>query len=115
MHMIGHQHIGVDGQALLLGGFPQTAEVKPVILVRREDRLPVVAALDDVQRLARQEEAGKACLGVVPNGDVKGDFGVIRTGAESYMPNALTRAAGSLQWLGFEGRHRGAGSWEIRV
>jgi hypothetical protein len=57
--MVGHQHIGVDGQPLLPSSLLQPAKIEAVILVCCENRFPVIAALDNVQRLTRQEKAGK--------------------------------------------------------
>jgi hypothetical protein len=45
----------VHGAAILCGGFGEPAPVKRIILVVEEDGLTVVAALDDVERLLRDE------------------------------------------------------------
>jgi hypothetical protein len=62
MHVIGHQHIGVHGAAMLRGGFGEPAVTMPVVVDGEERRHAVVTALDDVQRLTRQEIAtGSRC------------------------------------------------------
>ncbi|MND08976.1 hypothetical protein D3C83_319700 [compost metagenome] len=58
MHVVGHQHIGVDGQSVFAGGAFKTVQVKEVIGFRPEDRIAVVAALDDMKRLTVCEVTG---------------------------------------------------------
>jgi hypothetical protein len=57
MDMIGHQHIGMDGAAMLLGTFVEPVQVDGIIFVVEERRLTTIAALDDVSGDARQIEA----------------------------------------------------------
>lgn len=61
MDMVGHQHISMEGEAVGVGGILQTVEIEVKVVLCGEGRLAIVAALDDVQRLARDEEAGQAC------------------------------------------------------
>ena len=60
MHVVGHEHIGVDGQPMLAGRALETIQEDEVIGLGAKDRVAVVAALDNVQRLIWSEEAGKA-------------------------------------------------------
>ncbi len=50
----------MDGEAVGVGGILQTVEIEVKVVLCGEGRLAIVAALDDVQRLARDEEAGQA-------------------------------------------------------
>ena len=47
--MVGHENVGVNVAAALVGVLPQPVEIKAVIFIRIKARLPVVAPLDDVQ------------------------------------------------------------------
>lgn len=60
MHMVGHQAESMDRAAGALGRHMQYIEIAAIILVGEEDRLPVVAALDHMQRDIGQCEAGVA-------------------------------------------------------
>lgn len=60
MDVVGHQHISMDGEAVGVGGILQTVEIEVKVVLCSEGRLAIVTALDDVQRLARDEEAGQA-------------------------------------------------------
>lgn len=53
--MVGHQHIGMDGAAMARRRLAEPKAIARVILVVKEGRRPVVAALDHVQRLIGQE------------------------------------------------------------
>ena len=53
MNVIGHQHISMDVQTILLGGLFQPFEIGQVVAISRENSLPVVATLNDVLRHAR--------------------------------------------------------------
>jgi hypothetical protein len=57
VNMIGHQHVGMDGAAMLLGTFVEPVQVDGIIFVAEERRLTTIAALDDVSGDARQIEA----------------------------------------------------------
>ena len=57
--MVAHQPISLDRHAEFLRVVTQQVEQHPVIRRRREDGLAVVAALDDVVRVAGECEAGK--------------------------------------------------------
>jgi hypothetical protein len=50
MHVVGHQHEGVQGAAVLQCGLAQLLALVQVIAIIREARLPIVAALHDVLR-----------------------------------------------------------------
>ena len=49
MHMIGHQHIGVDGATMGSGGSDEPVAIADIVILAIEDRLAVIAALDHVQ------------------------------------------------------------------
>jgi len=49
MHVVGHEHVGVDGAAVLLGVQRQPMQIELVVLLRIEASRAVVAALHDVQ------------------------------------------------------------------
>ena len=51
MHMIRHQHIGVDVALVLLGGILQLVEVKMVILVGVENWGAIIAANNHMLRM----------------------------------------------------------------
>jgi hypothetical protein len=48
MDVIGHQHISMNAQAILVGGLLQPIEIGRVIVISGKDGLPIIAALDDV-------------------------------------------------------------------
>jgi hypothetical protein len=50
VHVVGHQHIGMNAAACLVGVPGQSVQVVAVIFVGEEAGLPVIAALDDVER-----------------------------------------------------------------
>ena len=56
--VVGHPNIGMDSQTLLGCRLGQGPTKKPVVLASAKEGLPVIAALDDVLRLARNDEAG---------------------------------------------------------
>jgi hypothetical protein len=57
--MIGHEHVGMDGAAVMPGRLPQQGAIAGIVLGPEEDRPAIIAALDHVQRLIRQEEPPK--------------------------------------------------------
>jgi hypothetical protein len=57
--VVGHQHVGMDVAAVFPHGGQQPSQENFAILVRMENRLPVVAALDHMQRLFRHKVAAK--------------------------------------------------------
>ena len=63
--MVGHENVGVNVAASLVGVLPQPVEIKALIFIRIKANLPVVAPLDDVQRDVRQSQAGAAWHGVL--------------------------------------------------
>lgn len=50
VHVIGHEHVRVDGAAEALREFAQVVPVEEVVFLGEEAHATVVAALDDVQR-----------------------------------------------------------------
>jgi hypothetical protein len=59
MNVIGHPGIGVDRKAMFGGSIYQRVAEKLKVGLAREDHLAVIAALDDVLRLARNDVAGQ--------------------------------------------------------
>jgi hypothetical protein len=53
--MIGHQNIGVDRNVALCRGLRQPIAIKAVILLAKENRLPIVAALNHMKRLINEK------------------------------------------------------------
>ena len=60
MHVIGHQHIGVQRTVLGGQGLAQPAQIEPTIGVAEENRLSIVATLDHVMGLAAKRQSGSA-------------------------------------------------------
>lgn len=60
MKVVGHQHIGVNCTGVTLYAIVQEFREMPVVFRRREDRFAIVAALNRMQRLTGNKEAGKA-------------------------------------------------------
>lgn len=52
--MIGHQHVGVDGAAVLASGVGQELYIKVPVVIGEKAGVAVVATLDDVDGNARQ-------------------------------------------------------------
>jgi hypothetical protein len=48
--MMGHQHVGVDGATALLRVLLEPVEIHPVVLLGKEARLAIVAALNKMLR-----------------------------------------------------------------
>src|SRR5574343_998348 len=67
MHMISHQHIGVDQAARLAGIFLQPIKIEAIILVGDEASLSVIATLDDVQGNIGESYAGAARHTLAPS------------------------------------------------
>ena len=57
MHMIGHQHIGVNGTRALLGVLTEPLKVRQMIFVGEKTRLAVVPPLNDMHRNAAERDA----------------------------------------------------------
>jgi len=57
--VVGHPDIGMDSQTLLGCRLDQGSTKKPVVRVSAKEGLPVMAALNDVLWLARNDEAGE--------------------------------------------------------
>ena len=57
--VVGHPDLGMDSQTLLGGHLDQGPTKKPVVRVSAKEGLSVIAALNDVLRLARNDEAGE--------------------------------------------------------
>jgi hypothetical protein len=60
MHVVGHQHAGVNRAGIFLAGFLEAVEIATEIFLGKEARFPVIAPLDDMLRHAGQREAGLA-------------------------------------------------------
>ncbi len=68
MEVVGHEHVRMQLHLELARVLGQHRQKQLVIGVAREDRLAVVAALDDVVRVARDGQTGKTGHGSI--GDV---------------------------------------------
>jgi len=66
MHVIGHQHIGVNGATMLGGDRDEPVAIADVVLLAIEDRFAVVAPLDDVQGLIGKKIAAESGHGRAP-------------------------------------------------
>jgi len=60
VHVICHQHVGMDDTSVLRGGVSQPPKVSSVVILAKEDGFPAVAALYDMGGNARQIESGLA-------------------------------------------------------
>ncbi len=60
MDVIGHQGVGVDGAATSASRLFQPMEIAVVIFIGKKARLAVDAALNDVQRVVGEKDAGAA-------------------------------------------------------
>jgi hypothetical protein len=58
--MVGHQHVGVDQAAALVGILLQPVEIDAVVFIAHEAALAVVAPLDEVQRDTGKNDARTA-------------------------------------------------------
>jgi len=58
VNVVGHEHIGVDGTAIIGSRFLQPVEVTVIILFGEETRLPIDAALHEVLRQAGEFYSG---------------------------------------------------------
>lgn len=63
--MVGHENVGVNVAASLVGVLAQPVEIKAVIVIRIKAGLAVVASLDDVLRDVGQNQAGATRHGVL--------------------------------------------------
>jgi hypothetical protein len=61
--MVRHPHIGVDREAVLERSLDQGITKELIVRLGGKDGLAVVAALDDVLRLAGEDVAGKTGYG----------------------------------------------------
>ncbi len=57
--MVGHQHIGMDRQPVFGCSRREPVAVAIIIVLGKEDRLAIIAALDHMQRLIGNEEASE--------------------------------------------------------
>ncbi len=48
MHMVGHQHVGMNGNAIPQRRFTQIGQIANVIAILEETRLTVVSPLNDM-------------------------------------------------------------------
>ncbi len=58
VNVIGHQDVGVQPAMVAPSGFFEIVEISPVVGVRVEARLTIIAPLDNVLRDARKDESG---------------------------------------------------------
>jgi hypothetical protein len=58
MHVIGHQHKGVNRATVPRSTLSQPGEVGAVIVIAKKDRLPIVSSLNHVRGHIRQVEPG---------------------------------------------------------
>ncbi len=65
MDMVVHEAVGVYTQSVLLGVVTQKCEIHTPVIVNREDILAVVAALSDVVRLTRHDNACESWHGPI--------------------------------------------------
>lgn len=65
--MVRHQHIGVDLAAVLACRREQPGQIVFAVGIEKEDRLPIVAALDHVQRLVGQKVAAQRAMSGTPS------------------------------------------------
>ena len=56
--MVGHQDVGIDPALARAFGLLQGGDTAVVIVLREEDRLAIVAALDDMMRIGREGQTG---------------------------------------------------------
>lgn len=87
VHVVGHQHVGVDAAVLAPGDVAQILQIADVVDVGEEARLAVVAALDDVLG-----DAGKVDTGLAGHGRVRARLG--DQSARTSRDAASDRAAG---------------------
>jgi hypothetical protein len=62
MNVVGHKDVGMDLATGLVGILAQPIQKGPVVLLGNKARLPIIAAMDDVQRDIRQGQARAARL-----------------------------------------------------
>lgn len=60
MNVVGHQHIGMDGAAVIGSRFLQPMEVAVIVLLGEETRLPIDAALHEVLGQVGNSDSGAA-------------------------------------------------------
>jgi hypothetical protein len=58
MHVISHQHIGMNGAAAALRRFPQELEVLQVVKISKEYGSAVMATLNGMHRQTGHKETG---------------------------------------------------------
>ncbi len=58
MYMVGHKYIGMNTTQVSLTGVLQAVQKKLVVLVLKENRTAVIAALNEMVRLTRQHRTG---------------------------------------------------------
>lgn len=69
VHVVGHQHVGVDGAAEAPGDVPQLVQIAHVVDGMEEARPAVVASLEDMLGKVGQVDAGLAGHGGHPCGE----------------------------------------------
>jgi hypothetical protein len=56
--MVGHQDLGIEPALARAFGLLQGGDIRVVIVLREEDRLAIVATLDEMLRIGRDSHAG---------------------------------------------------------
>jgi hypothetical protein len=57
MHMIGHQDISMKPAPMFQTCLMQPPQIGSIVVIRKENRLPAIATLDDMRRHTRQVES----------------------------------------------------------
>ncbi len=65
MHVIGHEHVGVQPHADTVAEGLQMIEIEEVIVIGKETRGAIIAALDDMYGDTRKVEPGRRGMGVI--------------------------------------------------
>ena len=60
MNVIGHPHISMNRQTMCFCRLDQGIAEEQIVRIKRKHRLPIITALNDVLRLAWDDESGKA-------------------------------------------------------
>jgi hypothetical protein len=64
LHMVGHQHVGVEGAIVAQRGFTELLPVMQIVGIVGKAGVSVIATLHDVLRDARQVEATRTVSGM---------------------------------------------------
>lgn len=63
MHMVGHEHVGVQPNAKAPQPLSQQLQVEQVVIITEETDRPIIAALNDMGRYTRKVHPKFACHG----------------------------------------------------